>query len=118
NARKDQQYEDADLIVTNSEFSRQSFLEAGFPAKKIKAISTGCPPILRGAVEERPSKPMIFLSAGSQSFRKGIPYLLDAWKRLRPVGEVELWLVGQMQLPPQQLEGLPENVIIKPPVSQ
>jgi glycosyltransferase involved in cell wall biosynthesis len=61
---------------------------------------------------------MIFLSAGSQSFRKGIPYLLDAWKRLRPAGDAELWLVGQMQLPSQLLENLPKNVIVRPPVSK
>jgi glycosyltransferase involved in cell wall biosynthesis len=118
NARKDQQYEDADLIVTNSEFSRRSFLAAGFPATKIKAVPTGCPPVLQGTVEGRTGSPMIFLSAGSQSFRKGIPYLLDAWKRLRPAGDAELWLVGQMQLPSQLLENLPKNVIIRPPVSK
>ncbi len=118
NARKDQQYEDADLIVTNSEFSRQSFLEAGFSRTKVKTVPTGCPPVLQGPFKERIGKPMIFLSAGSQSFRKGIPYLLDAWKRLQPTDDVELWLVGQMQLAPRLLEHLPKNVIVKPPVSK
>jgi glycosyltransferase involved in cell wall biosynthesis len=118
NSRKDQQYDDADLIITNSEFSRQSFLEAGFHETKVKAVPTGCPPLLSGAIEERSGRPMIFLSAGSQSIRKGTPYLLDAWKRLRPAGDVELWLVGEMQLATQQLEDLAKNVIIKPAVPQ
>src|SRR5262245_56521859 len=118
NARKDQQYDDADLIVTNSEFSRQSFLAAGFPVTKIKAVPTGCPPVLQGAVEERAAGPMIFLSAGSQTFRKGTPYLLDAWRQLRLVADAELWLVGQMQLPSQLLETLPTNVSVRPPVAK
>jgi hypothetical protein len=116
NARKDEQYQDADLIVTNSEFARQTFIEAGLPANKVKSVQTGCPPVLLGAIEERQLAPMIFLSAGSQSVRKGIPYLLDAWRRLQPVAGAELWLVGQMELPPVLLKNLPANVVIKPPV--
>jgi glycosyltransferase involved in cell wall biosynthesis len=118
NARKDKQYADADLIVTNSEFARQTFIEAGLSADKVRSAQTGCPPVLSGAIEERQSAPMIFLSAGSQSVRKGIPYLLEAWRRLQPVAGAELWLVGQMELPPGLLKNLPANVIIKPPVAR
>ena len=59
---------------------------------------------------------MIFVSAGSQSVRKGIPYLLEAWRRVKPVAGAELWLVGQMELPVDLLKNLPANVVIKPPV--
>jgi glycosyltransferase involved in cell wall biosynthesis len=117
NARKDQQYADADLIVTNSEFARQTFIDAGIAGSKVHAIRTGCPPVIDRAVEHSPSRPMIFLSAGSQSLRKGVPYLLEAWKKLRPVN-AELWLVGQMQLPSELLKDLPAGVIVKPPVSR
>jgi glycosyltransferase involved in cell wall biosynthesis len=58
---------------------------------------------------------MIFLSAGSQSIRKGVPYLLKAWRKIRPA-EAELWLVGQMQLPASMLNDLPVSAVVKPPV--
>lgn len=115
NARKDRQYADADLIITNSEFSRETFLSAGVPAEKIKAIPTGCPPVTSRNLAEDQARPMIFLSAGSQSLRKGTPYLLEAWKTLRPVA-AELWLVGEMQLPERMLSDLPESISVHPPV--
>src|SRR5262249_14801987 len=69
--------------------------------------------------EEKPhSGPMIFLCAGTQSIRKGIPYLLEAWRKLQPGKNAELWLVGKMELPQRLLNSLPHNVIIKPSVSK
>ena len=116
NERKNKQYANADLIVTNSMFSRQTFIDAGFTADQVVGIPTGCPPIQE---EESPdSGPMIFLCAGTQSIRKGIQYLLETWRKLRPGKNAELWLVGKMELPQRLLENLHDNVIIKPSVSK
>jgi len=117
NERKDKQFDLADLIVTNSEFSRRTFIEAGISAEKVKAIPTGCPPITnRQRVSAGQESKMIFLSAGTQSVRKGTPYLLQAWRRLPASAKAELWLVGEMQLPERLLNNLPEGVVIKPSV--
>src|SRR5687767_7000710 len=43
NSRKDEQYDNTDLIITNSEFSRRTFIEAGIPRQKVIAIPTGSP---------------------------------------------------------------------------
>ena len=117
NGRKDQQYTDADLIITNSEFARQTFIDAGVVSSKVRAIPPGCPPVVDRSLELNRNRPMIFLSAGSQSLRKGVAYLLKAWKKLRPVN-AELWLVGQMQLPSELLKDLPASVVVRPPVSR
>lgn len=118
NARKDEQYALADLIVCNSEFSRQTFIEAGVPAHKLLAIPTGCPPVTADASAPRQTLQgaMVFLCAGSQSIRKGIPYLIEAWRRLQPAAQAELWLVGRMELPRRLLDGLPANMRIRPSV--
>jgi glycosyltransferase involved in cell wall biosynthesis len=119
NERKDRQFDSADLIVTNSEFSRQTFIDAGISADKVKAIPTGCPPV---ATSQRVSlgqeSKMIFLSAGTQSVRKGIPYLLRAWQRLPATVPAELWLVGNMELPERLLNNLPASIVIKPSVAR
>lgn len=115
NQRKDEQFESADLIVTNSEFSRRTFIEAGIPPEKVTAIPTGCPPVASvPSLRSTPSK-MVFLSAGTQSIRKGTQYILEAWKRLSPKA-AELWIVGKMELPKYLLANLPESVVVKPSV--
>ena len=115
NQRKDEQFECADLIVTNSEFSRRTFVEAGIPPDKVTAIPTGCPPVISVARLRTPDSKMIFLCAGTQSIRKGTQYLLKAWKQLSPKA-AELWIVGKMELPKHLLANLPESVVIKPSV--
>ena len=117
NQRKAEQFESADLIVTNSEFSRRTFIEAGIAPAKVTAIPTGCPPIVSAddVSARNPHSKMIFLCAGTQSIRKGTQYLLEAWKRLAPRA-AELWIVGKMELPARFLAGLPENVVVKPSV--
>ena len=113
NARKDQQYADSDLIITNSHFARQTFIDAGISGAKVLAVPTGCPPVLDGAVQEKRESPVIFLSAGMQSLRKGTHYLIEAWKSLPKSINAELWLVGPMQLPETLLIDLPSSVVIK-----
>lgn len=56
------------------------------------------------------------LTAGTRSLRKGVHYLLKAWRRLAPAGDVELWLVGKMSLAPRLLEKLPGRVVVRPSV--
>jgi glycosyltransferase involved in cell wall biosynthesis len=119
--RKDRQLELADLVVANSEFVQQSLVAAGVPARKVVCVPTGCPPVSADAAVSRPSDrtgPMVFLSAGTQSVRKGIHLLLDAWKRLRAGGHARLILVGKMELPQALFEGLDSSVSVSPPVSR
>jgi glycosyltransferase involved in cell wall biosynthesis len=119
NARKDEQYALADLIVANSEFVRRTFIEAGVPADKVVAVPTGCPPVAPDAERRRrrarPGK-RIFLCAGTLSIRKGTHVLLDAWRRLSFRSAAELWLVGATDLPRRLLEDLPRGVSVRPPV--
>lgn len=115
NARKDEELELADLVVAPSQFVKESVIEAGVPAERIALVRYAAPPVIPEPVR-RPLRPVVFLSAGSQSIRKGTHYLLEAWRKLNPGSAAELWLVGRMSLPPRLLEDLPGRVVIKPPV--
>jgi glycosyltransferase involved in cell wall biosynthesis len=115
NARKDAELVLADLVVTPTNFSRDSLVTAGVPPDSIAVVPYGAPAIV--ATSELPrSDRVIFLSAGSQSVRKGTHYLLEAWRLLRPGRGVELWLVGSITLPDHLLADLPGTVVIKPSI--
>lgn len=115
NWRKDEELALADLVLAPSAFVKNSLIYAGVAPEKVAVIPYGAPPPLN-EVPERQYRPCIFLSAGSQSVRKGIHYLLQAWRKLAPGPEAELWLVGAMNLPERLLRDLPGKVLIKPSV--
>jgi len=109
NERKLAEYELADLIVVNSAFVGRTFVDAGVPASKIVVAPTGCPTPI-DARRPRPARPMTVVCAGHLSFRKGTPYLVEAWRRLGlPPAEAELVLAGPTMLPPGLL-ALPDGV--------
>jgi glycosyltransferase involved in cell wall biosynthesis len=112
NALKDEQYAHSDLIVANSAYVKATFIEAGIPESKLVVVPGAAPDLscASSARREHPVGKTIFLSVGAQSVRKGTPYLLDAWRKLRPTSVVELWMAGRMVLPPALLKNLPGHV--------
>ncbi|HYO49954.1 MAG TPA: glycosyltransferase family 4 protein [Chloroflexia bacterium] len=112
NARKDEELAMADLVIAASGFTRDSLVRAGIAGERIKVVPYGSPPV-SGEATRKEERPVIFLSAGQQSVRKGTHYLLDAWRKLRPGKEAELWLVGRMTLPPDLTRDLPGRVVIR-----
>ena len=112
NIRKDAELKLADRIIVNSGFTKRSLINAGVPESKITVIPLGAPPVL--APRDRLRKePFIFLSAGTQSVRKGTHYLLSAWRRLSPDRLAQLWMVGPMLLPKRLIADLPGTVVIR-----
>ncbi len=93
--REETEYENADAITVLSGFAKRSFIECGVPAEKIHMTLLGVQLDAFRQTAEPPTDSFEILFAGSVSFRKGIPYLLDAFrnfrhtrKRLRIVGNV------------------------------
>ena len=113
NQRKDRELGMADLVVCNSSFTRDSLLRTGVPAEKVVVIPLGAPAVW-DAPQPRSYVPFVFLSAGTQSVRKGTHYLLEAWRKVKPRAAAELWLVGAMTLPPELVAGLPGTVVLRP----
>jgi glycosyltransferase involved in cell wall biosynthesis len=93
--REEIEYENSDAITVLSEFARRSFIEYGVPSEKIHTMILGVQLETFRQTAEPPSDSFEVLFAGSVTFRKGIPYLLEAFrtlqhprKRLRLVGSV------------------------------
>lgn len=106
-ARKEREYQLADLIVTNSNFAKKTFVSNGIAADKIAVLSAGCPACadISGRAGRDNNKPLIFLYVGRMSLRKGIHYLIRAWRALKAAKAAELWLVGAKEIPNLKLHG-------------
>jgi glycosyltransferase involved in cell wall biosynthesis len=83
--REEEIYEAADAITVPSTFALRSYVEMGVPAEKLEMIPYGAElPVLSQAGDGRPSTEAFeVLFAGGVSLRKGVPYLLEAFARLR-----------------------------------
>lgn len=117
NERKDEELRLADHVFVASGFTKRSLLHVGVPENRISVVPYGAPPVTQLEREPVP-RPFIFLCAGTQSVRKGVHYLLEAWRRLGAHSGVELWLIGHMQLPLRLLADLPGTVVIRPSVTK
>jgi starch synthase len=95
-AREEAEYAAADLILVPSEFSFRSFVAQGVPAAKLRKVVLAADVKRFYPVAQPDGNEFCVLYVGQISFRKGIPYLLEAFrqfdhphKRLRLVGNVE-----------------------------
>lgn len=86
----------ADYVLIPSDFVRQSFLEQGFPPERLIQVSFGADADCFHSPDRPVDHPFRVLFVGQIGIRKGIPYLLEAWRRLG-WHDAELWLVGQME---------------------
>lgn len=91
-ARHVQEYEEADLIVVASEFIERTMLEQDTPADKLRVLPLGFDP---GKFQPGPTPdgPFRVIFVGLIGVRKGVHYLLEAFRRLNLPG-AELILVG------------------------
>lgn len=94
-ARAEAELAAADRVLVPSSFVSRTFLERGFPRDKIVEIPFGVD-VRRfhpsgGGAEARPFR---LLFVGQLGARKGILYVLAAWRRLG-WSDAELWIAGR-----------------------
>jgi alpha-maltose-1-phosphate synthase len=78
-----QEYEKANVIVVPSDFARESFIRQGIDPGRVVKIPFGSDlTAFRRTREPDPAAFTVFY-CGQVGFRKGIPYLLDAFRRVR-----------------------------------
>jgi starch synthase len=117
--REEKIYAIADAITVPSSFAARSFVEEGIPAEKLRVIPYGVrlEQFIRTGEPEKDTFAVLF--AGSVSLRKGVPYLLEAFARLKHPAK-RLRIAGSMHPDMQTvLQKLPQNQVeILGPVSQ
>jgi alpha-maltose-1-phosphate synthase len=81
--REEAEYELADAVTVPSQFALDSFLAHGYPRKKLRLVPYGVD-LSRFEPTAAPVKSGFeVLFVGALSVRKGLPYLLSAFERLR-----------------------------------
>ncbi|OAM87873.1 glycosyltransferase family 4 protein [Termitidicoccus mucosus] len=108
-----EEWELADMIVVNSEWSRKLLAGEGVPKEKMTVVPLAyrSPEGSRDFVRAYPQKftawrPLRVLFLGQVTVRKGVLELLEAARRLEGL-PVEFWMVGPVLLPvPEVLKGL------------
>ena len=87
------EFAEADYITVPSSFARQSMIAEGVQAGKLIEIPFGVD-LRRFSLGDRSAPhPFRAIFAGTVSINKGVPDLLDAWRRLA-WRDAELWIVG------------------------
>lgn len=94
--RRLKEYEEADYILMPSEFVKRSFIAKGFPEKKLLKVAYGFNKL--GSINcdinvSKAKETFTVLYVGSISLRKGIRYLIEAFKMLNHPNK-KLVLVG------------------------
>ncbi len=81
--REETEYEQADAVTVPSEFAYRSFIAKGFPAAKLRRIPLGVRLELFKPEGHPSSETFDVLFVGSVTVRKGIPYLIQGFQKLR-----------------------------------
>lgn len=96
-ARKDSELELADIVVVPCEWALGSLSFSKLQKKCVIKVPYGTPADDVPVRAKRPDGPFTVLFAGQIGVRKGIPLLMEAWKRLG-LKDARLWLAGSMNL--------------------
>jgi glycosyltransferase involved in cell wall biosynthesis len=94
---KQGEYEAAQYLILESEFTRDTFLAQGLPANKLFVLPRGVDTVrFRPPEGPRPDRPFRVVFFGPIGVRKGARYLLEAWSKLK-LRNAELVMLGSMQ---------------------
>jgi glycosyltransferase involved in cell wall biosynthesis len=109
--RSDAEWNLADLIIVNSNLTRDSYAAAGFDTSKVRVVPLGFPSIVPSMVSmPRTNGPLRVLWAGTFSIRKGAHYLVAALKSRAVGNRVRMKVFGRQLLPPDAVSGLTGRV--------
>jgi starch synthase len=107
--REEKIYERADAIAVPSSFAQRSFLDLGVPAHKVHVLPYGVHLANFGKIADPAKNAFEVLFVGGVALRKGVPYLLEAFKLIRHPNK-RLRIVGSMSPCFRQVLGrLPQN---------
>lgn len=110
-AREAEEHALANRVVVPSRFVARTLLEHGVDAAKIVINPFGVDlDIFRPGAVSPPVRPLRFVFAGSARPRKGLPLLLDVWRRLPGNHGAELWVVGEGAIPDAVRARMPAGV--------
>ena len=97
---REEEFQRADLLLTASEFARDTFLLNKYEEEKVVSIGRGADLSSFSMPDDRPERPFRVVFLGRVCERKGIFQLLEAWQKAA-LSSAELWVVGSI---PKEIE--------------
>jgi alpha-maltose-1-phosphate synthase len=94
--REEREYAAADRITVPSEFARQSYISLGIAPEKVSKVPYGADLSKFSKMADPSKNSFDVLFVGQVSFRKGIPYLLEAFEQLKHPNKT-LTVAGSVQ---------------------
>ena len=92
---EEREYALARKVVVASTFTKNSLMRQNVPASKIVVNPYGVGnEFFRNKGKEKGSRKTRFLYLGLLGARKGLPFLMEAWKEMELHREAELWIAG------------------------
>ncbi len=115
--RRQAEWAEADVIVVNSDWTRTCLQAQGVPEAKLRIVPLAYTPPCAPVPPRQPGPNLRVLWLGQVILRKGIPYLLEAARRL--AGEpIEFVVAGSIQISREAVASAPPNVRFIGPVSR
>jgi glycosyltransferase involved in cell wall biosynthesis len=110
----------ADVIVANSEITKQSHIRAGANPEKIVTVPCAAPPSIKAITKPVTDidQPLSVVWAGSMIIRKGAHYFLDAWRALGAGTAAHAQVYGSIGLPERLLKPAPPRLVLMGSVPQ
>jgi glycosyltransferase involved in cell wall biosynthesis len=106
--RLGREWEVAELILVNSDWSRLALMRQGVPAEKICIVPMAYEPKLVYVRPKTPAAgPLNVLWLGKVNLRKGIPYLIEAARQL---SEMRFTVAGPLEISTEAVASAPANV--------
>ena len=100
----------ADLVVVNSEWSRQALVAQGVPREKQIVVPVAYEPTgIQFKLRPQKKGPLTVLWIGSVNLRKGIPYLMEAAEMLRR-SDIRFVVAGPLEISESAVRSAPANV--------
>jgi len=122
--RREAEWAVADLVMVNSEWSKQALMKQGVPEDKVVIVplayeSVGKATAGQNGKREAPSRnqPLRVLFLGQVILRKGIQYLIEAAKLLKDEA-IHFDVVGPIGISEEALACVPSNMTFHGPVSR
>jgi len=106
--REQQEWEQANIILCGSEFVRDGIQKCGGPVSRCVVVPYGVDTRFHVPTRIRYQEPLRVLTVGTVGLRKGIPYVLEAAKRLK--GLATFRVVGPTQISAKAIAMLQEHV--------
>jgi len=115
--KRHKEFELADLVLVNSNFTKNSFENSGLDTSKIKVVPLGCPELQSVNDDFVCSNKLRILWAGTFSIRKGGHYLLKSLDNLKNI-DYKLDIFGKVELNPTDFVSDINKINLKGSVSR